>query len=107
MSEPGGTTTMTHRTRRLGLVLAVLAFGALTTVGAAQGLPIGTPKTGMVCTPGSLSGSTRTFDLLSSSGDILTPDGNDVFMWSYAVDPASDPGGNWADFQYPGPVLCA
>jgi hypothetical protein len=98
---------MTHRTRRLGLLLALSALVTLTMCGAADALPAGAPKTGMVCTPGSLSGSTRTFDLVASSGDIPTPDGNDVLMWSYAVDPASDSADNWPDFQYPGPVLCA
>ena len=98
---------MTHRIGRLGLLLAFSAFVTLTTCGAADALPAGTPKTGMVCTPGSLAGTTRTFDLLATTGDIPTPDGNDVLMWSYAVDPASDPDDNWPDFQYPGPVLCA
>ena len=98
---------MTHRIGRLGLLLAFTAFVTLTTCGAADALPAGTPKTGMVCTPGSLAGTTRTFDLLATTGDIPTPDGNDVLMWSYAVDPASDPDDNWPDFQYPGPVLCA
>jgi hypothetical protein len=34
---------------------------------------------------------------------IQTPDGNAVFMWSYAVDGDA----NYGSFQYPGPVLCA
>src|SRR5262249_26314340 len=113
MSEPTDTSgrtapTMTHRTRRRGLLLVLLASGTLlATCGAAHALPAGSPKSGMVCTPGSLAGTTRTFDLLASSGDIPTPDGNDVAMWSYSVDPASDAGDDWPDFQYPGPVLCA
>jgi multicopper oxidase len=98
---------MTHRARRLGLVLAVIATGALTTTaGTAQGLPAGAPKSGIVCTPGSVSGSTRTFDLVARSADVDTPDGNSILMWSYSVDPSSDPGDDWPDSQYPGPVLC-
>ena len=98
--------------RRLGL-LAVLAIGAVALIqGAANALPAGTAKLGMVCTPGSVSGSgptTHTFNLQASSGTITTPDGNSVFMWSYAVAPPDDPngsGGVWPDFQSPGPVLC-
>jgi FtsP/CotA-like multicopper oxidase with cupredoxin domain len=99
---------MTHRARRLGLVLAVIAIGALmTTPRTAHGLPAGAPKTGMVCTSGSVSGSTRTFDLVARHADVDTPDGNSVLMWSYSVDPSSDPGDDWPDAQYPGPVLCA
>ena len=39
------------------------------------------------------------FDLVATRGHIETPDGNSVFMWSYAPTPA-------AHFQSPGPVLC-
>jgi FtsP/CotA-like multicopper oxidase with cupredoxin domain len=46
----------------------------------------------IVCTNG------PEFDLKAASGYISTPDGNSVFMWSYA--PAA------GDFQLPGPVLC-
>lgn len=46
---------------------------------------------GIVCTAG------PSFDLQATSGFITTPDGNSVFMWSYA--PA-------AGFQMPGPNLC-
>lgn len=99
---------MTHRARRLGLLLAVIATGTLmATGGAAHALPASAPKTGIVCTPGSVSGSTRTFDLVTVSVDAETPDANSIRMWSYAVDPASDPDGDWPDAQYPGPVLCA
>lgn len=63
---------------------------ALATPAAAQ------PRIGMVCTPGG-----PTFDLVANTGDIETPDGNSVFMWSLA-DQAVDGG----HFQAPGPVLC-
>jgi FtsP/CotA-like multicopper oxidase with cupredoxin domain len=91
---------MTQRTRRLGVVLALTAVSTLgvvalpaATVGAAP------PQTGMVCTTGSLSGTTRTFALTANTGYIDTPDGNSILMWSY-----SPTGGH---FQSPGPVLCA
>jgi hypothetical protein len=79
-------------------VLAVLAFGATAALFAPP-LPVvaqppGVPATGIVCTTG------PTFHLTATTGDIETPDGNDVFMWSYAN---ADTGGH---FQSPGPVLC-
>ncbi|HXH98292.1 MAG TPA: multicopper oxidase domain-containing protein [Gaiellaceae bacterium] len=84
--------------------LLVLACGVLVVSGAASGLPAGTSKTGMVCFDGSLSGSTRTFDLTANTGAIQTPDGNSVFMWSYST---YGPAAGYPTFQYPGPVLCA
>ena len=49
------------------------------------------------------SGTTRTFNLVAKTGYIETPDGNSVFMWSYANARRPDDG----HFQSPGPVLCA
>ena len=58
------------------------------------------PPIGMICSNGTVTApSTRTFDLVAEAGDVDTPDGNSIFMWSYGVD-----GGH---FQTPGPVLCA
>jgi hypothetical protein len=70
---------------------------------AALALPPGAPPTGMVCAPGTVVGSTHTFNLVARTGYIDTPDGNSVFMWSYANADAPDNG----RFQSPGPVLCA
>lgn len=54
--------------------------------------------------PGSyakISGVTgSTFDLTAKAGYIRTPDGNSIFMWSYAHG-----SGQIAAFQYPGPTL--
>jgi FtsP/CotA-like multicopper oxidase with cupredoxin domain len=96
---------MTQRTRRLGVVLAlVLAAGSLVLAqGQATALPPGAPKIGMVCTPGTVSGSTHTFNLVTNTGYVNTPDGNSLFMWSYANHDAPDND----HFQTPGPVLCA
>jgi hypothetical protein len=69
----------------------------------ATAIPAGAAKTGMICTPGTLAGGTRTFNLVANTGNIDTPDGNSVFMWSYANADAPDNG----HFQVPGPVLCA
>src|SRR5262245_16989993 len=108
MSEPrdtpsGRTPTMTHRTRRLALLLAAFATGVLVVVlGTASGLPAGFPKIGMVCTPGTVAGATHTFNLIANTGFADTPDGNSVFMWSYANADAPDND----HFQTPGPVLC-
>jgi Multicopper oxidase len=96
---------MTRRTRRLGLVL-VLALAAASTAlaqGPAAALPAGAAKLGMICTPGTVAGGTRTFNLVANTGYVDTPDGNSVFMWSYANADAPDNG----HFQEPGPVLCA
>jgi FtsP/CotA-like multicopper oxidase with cupredoxin domain len=94
--------TMTQKTWRLGAVLA-LAAGSLFAVSVrGSALPAGAPKVGMVCTPGSVAGSTHTFNLETKTGYIETPDGNSVFMWSY-----DDPGVDNGHFQSPGPVLCA
>jgi FtsP/CotA-like multicopper oxidase with cupredoxin domain len=38
--------------------------------------------TGMVCTPGSVAGTTHTFNLVANTGYADTPDGNSIFMWS-------------------------
>ena len=45
---------------------------------------------------------THTFNLVANTGYVETPDGNSVFMWSYANDDAPDND----SFQYPGPILC-
>src|SRR4029077_7769138 len=103
----GGMITMTSkRSRRLGLALgtALLTVAGLLMQAPAHALPAGAPKIGMVCTPGTISGSTHRFDLVTGAGDIQTPDGNTVFMWSYAD--ANDPDPDLSAFQYPGPNLC-
>lgn len=46
----------------------------------------------IICTTG------PTFDLKATDGYISTPDGNSIYMWSYAKASGS--------FQVPGPVLC-
>jgi FtsP/CotA-like multicopper oxidase with cupredoxin domain len=78
------------------LKLAPVALAALT---AAMVMPVasghaGTQAEGMVCT----SSKSASFSLTARPGYILTPDGNSIFMWSYAN--GNDP------FQYPGPNLC-
>ena len=94
----------TKRTRRVGLALAItLAVGSgLLAQGSAGAISPAAPKVGMVCTPGLVAGSTHTFNLVAKTGYIQTPDGNDIFMWSYANADAPDNGA----FQSPGPVLC-
>jgi Multicopper oxidase len=94
---------MKRRAPRLGLIAVAVAGFALTVGGAASAIAPNAPKLGIVCTNGSLSSGVRTFNLVAKAGDIQTPDGNDVFMWSYANADAPDNGA----FQSPGPVLCA
>src|SRR5215475_11122620 len=92
-----------RRYRRLAVV-AVLAGSSIVLVpGRAEALPSGAPRIGMVCTPGTVAGTTHTFNLVAKTGYIDTPDGNSVFMWSYANADAPDNG----HLQSPGPVLCA
>jgi hypothetical protein len=90
-----------RRFRWLGLAAVVAVAGALVAPGPATALPADAAKIGMVCTPGSVSGSTHTFNLVADKGYIDTPDGNSVLMWSYSN---NDPSDN--HFQSPGPVLC-
>src|SRR5207342_1770368 len=98
----GRKATMARRTRRLGLALALAAGSAVLIPGHADALPPGFAKIGMVCTPGSVAGSTHTFNLVANTGYADTPDGNSIFMWSYANHDAPDND----HFQTPGPVLC-
>jgi FtsP/CotA-like multicopper oxidase with cupredoxin domain len=87
---------------RLAAVGMLAAAAALLVPGHAAAIPAGAPRTGMVCTPGTVAGGTHTFNLVAKTGYIDTPDGNSVFMWSYANADAPDNG----HFQSPGPVLC-
>jgi hypothetical protein len=93
-----------RRARRLGLVLVLaLAAGSMALAqGPAAALPAGAPKLGIVCTPGTVAGGTHTFNLTANTGYVDTPDGNSIFMWSYANHDAPDND----HFQEPGPVLC-
>jgi FtsP/CotA-like multicopper oxidase with cupredoxin domain len=80
------------QSRRLGL--AVLASGGALLLPAVAALAA--PPTGIACTS---SGSPNpTFTLDAKPGYIQLPDGNTMYMWSYAI------GGG--AFQHPGPVLC-
>jgi len=90
---------MTQRIRRLVLVVALAAGSAVLAQGHAGALPAGAAKIGMICT---VPTTPATFNLVANTGFIDTPDGNSVFMWSYANADAPDNG----HFQTPGPVLC-
>ncbi len=93
---------MTLRMRRLGLMAALLTGGTLLLPSSIAAIPLNAPKIGMVCTPGAISGTTHTFNLVAKTGYVDTPDGNSVFIWSYANADSPDNG----RFQFPGPVLC-
>ena len=97
--------TTTKGSRRLGIALAaaLVTVAGLLVQAPAGALPTGAKKTGMVCSAGTASaGPTHIFNLTTGTGDVQTPDGNSIFMWSYAD--RDDP--NLPNFQYPGPVLC-
>jgi Multicopper oxidase len=78
---------------------------------SATNLVLPHPSEGLICTDGKVGSvtttvgtmttvtQTRSFVLTARDGYITTPDGNSIYMWSYAN---GDQG-----FQYPGPFLCA
>src|SRR6266542_1412337 len=102
MSERGRA-TMTHKMLQMDAILALAASSLLVAPGHGSALPANAPKIGIVCTPKTVAGTTHTFNLVAKTGYIDTPDGNSVFMWSYANHDAPDND----HFQVPGPVLCA
>jgi FtsP/CotA-like multicopper oxidase with cupredoxin domain len=77
------------------LMLILLCAAALL-----LGLTIASPNASAATSEGLQceTSDTGTFTLTATSGYILTPDGNSIFMWSYA-------GAN-GQFQLPGPTLC-
>ena len=81
--------------RLLGLTVVLSAAYAL--LGAVQAFAA---PVGMVCTNGTGGPGVANFSLQAKKGTIETPDGNTVFVWSYA-DQATG-----ATFQLPGPALC-
>ena len=77
------------------LAVFAVAFAALGM--AAPSAQIATafpPTSGPICT----SNPTNTFTLTAKSGVVGVPDGNTIYMWSYAL--------GSGDFQLPGPLLC-
>lgn len=81
------------KTLRLGLALLASGFALLAQPVAAQSA---LPKVGVACTTS--VGPNPTFTLNAKTGYIQLPDGNTMFMWSYANGDGT--------FQHPGPVLC-
>jgi FtsP/CotA-like multicopper oxidase with cupredoxin domain len=87
-----------HKKVRLGLLVVICLLGAAllpaVVVGRPQVAPAAGPPLDAICTSGT------TFSLETKTGYMQTPDGNSLFMWTFAN---SDTGGN---FQVPSPVLC-
>jgi FtsP/CotA-like multicopper oxidase with cupredoxin domain len=85
-----------HRAGRMAALLAggggLSLLAAVGAVSIAQGDTI--PSSGLVCT----TSSTGEFTLTTRAGRVETPDGNTMYMWSFA------PGDG--GFQLPGPYLC-
>jgi FtsP/CotA-like multicopper oxidase with cupredoxin domain len=99
----GGHMTGRLRTMRWKLVLGlgvILAIGLPSAAIPAMASHSFSDQ-GIVCTNGSLAGTTRTFSLEATAGHITMPDGNAVFMWGYNETAAGH------GFQAPGPTLCA
>ncbi len=82
------------RRRALGLAASSMLVASLAAWTASPSAAVG-PESGIVCTSG---GPNPSFTLTAKSGYASMPDGNTIFMWSYA----SGNGG----FQLPGPTLC-
>ncbi len=88
-----------RRPRRLLWALPALAIAAAAFLAAteSESAPSSGDDSGAIaCTSG--AGGNPTFTLTARAGDISLPDGNTVYMWSYAPETR--------EFQYPGPVLC-
>ena len=85
----------TRASRLLGVTFALSAAYLILGAATAVAGPIG-----MVCTNPQPTGAS--FNLIAKSGYGETPDGNSIYMWSYAN---ADAPGN-GNFQVPGPVLC-
>jgi FtsP/CotA-like multicopper oxidase with cupredoxin domain len=88
------------RWKRTGTALALgallAAVGAMQiTISSADAQTAG--DSGVVCTTNPQS----TFDLTATTGSVSIPDGNTIFMWSYALGSGAS-----APFQLPGPTLC-
>jgi hypothetical protein len=67
----------------------------------ALGAAVVTPSQGAVSTSEGIRCETDahdTFSLSAREGWVTTPDGNSIYMWSYAM--------SGSDFQLPGPTLC-
>jgi FtsP/CotA-like multicopper oxidase with cupredoxin domain len=71
------------------LLLASLSVGVSIASGAQAA-----ESEGLECT----TSSSNSFNLTATTGYVLTPDGNSIFMWGYA--------GSNGQFQLPGPTLC-
>jgi len=72
-------------------VLGLMAFSPLASI---QSVKADAPATGIICTTG------PNFSLTAQEGNILMPDMNTMYMWSYGS------GSTVGAFQHPGPVLC-
>ena len=94
---------MTYLTRRLGVLVGPRA-GALADGSRRRQRAAGRRAEGRhgLHTRHRRSARTHTFNLVADTGYIETPDGNSVFMWSYADADRRDA----RHFQSPGPVLC-
>ena len=67
------TASIGKRYRRLAVVAVLVTGSALLAIGRADALPPGAPRIGMVCSPGTVSGSTHTFNLVAKTGYIDDP----------------------------------
>jgi FtsP/CotA-like multicopper oxidase with cupredoxin domain len=81
------------RRRVITIAAAVLALAAAVVLPSPTVSAAG-PKEGAVCT----TNTQQTFSLTAGDGYASTPDGNSIYMWSYANSSGS--------FQLPGPTLC-
>jgi FtsP/CotA-like multicopper oxidase with cupredoxin domain len=93
-----GATRFRRRSLVLLAVIAAAAGSALVPLSPTAAKAAGPSPDGMVCTTGGTTPGQASFLLTAKDGNILTPDGNSIYMWSYA--------NGTGNFQYPGPNLC-
>ena len=79
--------------RRLAVLLVVALAMVAAAVTPSSGADPATSE-GILCD----TDAHNTFSLTARDGYASTPDGNSIYMWSYAD--------STGDFQLPGPVLC-
>jgi len=96
-----GVTNARRWSRRILVIAAAavaVAAAGLVPLGQSNARADSAPADGLVCTSGGTTAGQASFVLTAKDGNILTPDGNSIYMWSYADGAGS--------FQYPGPNLC-
>lgn len=93
------TSQFIHKFTNTALILAVFFMMAIFPAQSNGTVKAASNDFGIACaTPQIRSGNQVTYNLTAKDGQIQTPDGNSIYVWSFALGDGT--------FQYPGPVLC-